>query len=349
MLCFAEEEPPEYDVAERVRQLNEELAKVPSPTEHHRAIKFNENPVSLIVPPPEYPSDDEEAKTAKQGQTQGQPPQDQAQDPPSKSQTQGQPPKVQLQNQVEVKDMERDDSDLESVHSVDREVESVEKDNVKVIDLADDSDDDVIDEEVPNSQHKPEVKRASDSEDEVDGKGDSRQTRDRHGDDTNTTSQPTDSKATDGEKVLVERNGKFELVEVNTLSTEEKKLYCPEYTESDSNSVSSKSSSTDRHSRSETKARAARPGTATAAQTRNRTSQRRVQSAQPRQTDYTTYEDCGYKSPYALSENEKQQLKREQRRKEDGKKKKDDDEKKRKEKDDEDAEDCFQVRVEECF
>ncbi len=57
-----EDPPPEYDVADRVRQLNEELAREPSPDDddRDRAIKFKEDLVDLVVPPDDYSDDDEQ-------------------------------------------------------------------------------------------------------------------------------------------------------------------------------------------------------------------------------------------------------------------------------------------------
>lgn len=55
-----EEPPPEYDVAERVRKLNEELANEPPPDDgKERSIKFKENLVDLVAPPPPDDSEDD--------------------------------------------------------------------------------------------------------------------------------------------------------------------------------------------------------------------------------------------------------------------------------------------------
>ena len=57
-----EDDPPEYDVADRVRQLNEELAKEPTPSsdERRRSIKFKETLVDLVAPPYDYSDDDDD-------------------------------------------------------------------------------------------------------------------------------------------------------------------------------------------------------------------------------------------------------------------------------------------------
>ena len=49
-------------MAERVRQLNEELANDPTPLEddRQRSIKFKDNLIDLVAPPPDYPSDEED-------------------------------------------------------------------------------------------------------------------------------------------------------------------------------------------------------------------------------------------------------------------------------------------------
>ena len=57
-----EEEPSEHDlyIRERVGESNEELAKEPAPDEVRRtSIKFKENIVDLVVPPPDYDDDDQ--------------------------------------------------------------------------------------------------------------------------------------------------------------------------------------------------------------------------------------------------------------------------------------------------
>ena len=62
VFVLAEDDPPEYDVADRVRQLNEELAKEPTPNSDERrtSIKFKETLVDLVAPPYDYSDDDDE-------------------------------------------------------------------------------------------------------------------------------------------------------------------------------------------------------------------------------------------------------------------------------------------------
>ncbi|CAH1228905.1 CCDC181 [Branchiostoma lanceolatum] len=63
-------DPPEYNVKERLKELNEELAKEPLVEEEsrERKVMFKENLVELEVPPPDY-SDDEPDGTAKTDST----------------------------------------------------------------------------------------------------------------------------------------------------------------------------------------------------------------------------------------------------------------------------------------
>ena len=67
-----EDDPPEYDVADRVRQLNEELAKEPTPNSDGRrtSIKFKETLVDLVAPPYDY-SDDEEEESRENTNSEG--------------------------------------------------------------------------------------------------------------------------------------------------------------------------------------------------------------------------------------------------------------------------------------
>ena len=347
MLAVSEEEPPEYDVAERVRQLNEELAKEPSPTEHHPAIKFNDNPVSLVVPPPEYPSDEEADRTG------------------SKT-SQG-----QAQAQGDSMEVMKDDESVDSDRSATRDFESVDQIDSDVRGMKVDDNDDVIAEVVDSDNEQEKMREAresrgsaSDDDDahRVERESDSDENSDEKTDASKRDDVSTDkTSSVDDEKVLVERNGKFELVLASTLTAEEKELYLPDYNKkktastaaaSDTHSNSSKSSSDSKLAGGGggAKSRSHRPATATANQSRGRaatssTPSRRVQSAQVRQTDYTTYEDYGYKSPYGLTEKEKEQLKREQKKKEEKKKKKEEDEKARKLREQEEANDCFQVQT----
>ena len=60
LLSDLDDDPPEYDVAARVKQLNEELANEPEPdAERQRKVVFKENIIDLVAPPPDY-SDDED-------------------------------------------------------------------------------------------------------------------------------------------------------------------------------------------------------------------------------------------------------------------------------------------------
>ena len=61
-----DEDPPEYDVKERLKVINEDLANDPTPTEKsHSRVGFKQNLVDLVAPPPDYGDDDEDDKTDK--------------------------------------------------------------------------------------------------------------------------------------------------------------------------------------------------------------------------------------------------------------------------------------------
>ncbi|XP_056013653.1 coiled-coil domain-containing protein 181-like isoform X4 [Ostrea edulis] len=54
-----EEDPPEYDVKERLKTLNEELANDPTPVEKSNSkVNFKANLVDLVAPPPDYPDEE---------------------------------------------------------------------------------------------------------------------------------------------------------------------------------------------------------------------------------------------------------------------------------------------------
>ncbi|XP_064617618.1 LOW QUALITY PROTEIN: coiled-coil domain-containing protein 181-like [Liolophura sinensis] len=54
---FPDEEPPEYDVKDRIKQLNADLASEPMPDEREHKVMFKEDPVDLVVPPAEWEED----------------------------------------------------------------------------------------------------------------------------------------------------------------------------------------------------------------------------------------------------------------------------------------------------
>lgn len=67
-IIITEEDPPEYDVAERVRLLNEQLANEPEPDhDRTRSIQFKDNLVDLVAPPPDYSSFDVEEDEDRRG------------------------------------------------------------------------------------------------------------------------------------------------------------------------------------------------------------------------------------------------------------------------------------------
>ncbi|KAK3578094.1 hypothetical protein CHS0354_006751 [Potamilus streckersoni] len=62
---YPDEDPPEYNVKERLKELNQELANDPTPVENNREPKvlFKENLVDLVAPPPEYSDDESKSKS----------------------------------------------------------------------------------------------------------------------------------------------------------------------------------------------------------------------------------------------------------------------------------------------
>ncbi|XP_045197008.1 coiled-coil domain-containing protein 181-like isoform X2 [Mercenaria mercenaria] len=66
MGCLPDEDPPEYDVTERLKILNEELKNDPTPVEKQNESKvvFKSNLIDLVAPPPDF--SDEEGEDKKQ-------------------------------------------------------------------------------------------------------------------------------------------------------------------------------------------------------------------------------------------------------------------------------------------
>lgn len=68
---LAEEDPPEYDVKERLKTLNEELANDPTPVEKSNSkVNFKANLVDLVAPPPDYPDEETPRETSETPKTQ---------------------------------------------------------------------------------------------------------------------------------------------------------------------------------------------------------------------------------------------------------------------------------------
>ena len=224
-----DEPPPDYDVTERVRQLNEELAKDPTPLEdeRERSIKFKDNLVDLVAPPVDYSESEEEAADQRrEGERTGE-----GQNEPGDSSP---------------------------------------------------------------SQQSPDHAASRDQQEQ----------------------SPQRKAQEDEEKILVERNGKFELISATDLSPEEREMYGVE------EPTSSREES--QATRSPHPPPGPRPATANGAPSRGRsqqqgagTSQRRAQSAMsadsgPRGSEFDA-NNFEYTSPYALSEEDKKQLAREKR------------------------------------
>ena len=61
MSPLADEDPPEYDVKERLKVINQDLANDPTPIEKsHSKVGFKQNLVDLVAPPPDYGEDEED-------------------------------------------------------------------------------------------------------------------------------------------------------------------------------------------------------------------------------------------------------------------------------------------------
>lgn len=68
---FSEEDPPEYDVKERLKTLNEELANDQTPVEKKNSkVVFKANLVDLVAPPPDYPDEETPRENSETPQTQ---------------------------------------------------------------------------------------------------------------------------------------------------------------------------------------------------------------------------------------------------------------------------------------
>ncbi len=244
IICIVDEEPPEYNVAERLRQLNAELAEEPQPEEKERSIKFKDNLVDFGPPAPDYPSDEE----------------------------------------VEDEGYPHGDG----------------IDNV----VAPMSDDD-YENSVGQSPRSPSEGGAGDA-------SQSKSVNNGHSPGTMTGEKPSSSQSKktprDDEKVLVERDGKFELISAKDLTAEERDLYLvPAADEGDGTTRSGGSSE---GSYDPSPPSQPRPATAGPGNGRRRVGSappRRVQSAQPRkvQKDQAVLEDFNYQSPYAISDKEK--------------------------------------------
>lgn len=80
--CTSDEDPPEYDVAERLKILNEELKNDPTPVEkqHESKVVFKENLIDVVAPPPDFSDDEDEKKPNSPKSTKNKTPEKQSDD-----------------------------------------------------------------------------------------------------------------------------------------------------------------------------------------------------------------------------------------------------------------------------
>jgi hypothetical protein len=69
--CGLADDPPEYNVKERLKELNAELAAEPDPDDRHHRVGFKEELVDLVAPPPEVSEDEETPRKAKEKEGEG--------------------------------------------------------------------------------------------------------------------------------------------------------------------------------------------------------------------------------------------------------------------------------------
>lgn len=285
-ILFSDEEPPEYDVAERVRQLNQELANSPTPLDDERArsIKFKDNLVDLVAPPPDYPSEDEgagPAAAATAATTPATPPASNNKQPDNnKSDVHNKDSSI---NELKLGNMNLNDNEEKAEDASKSQSVFHESNGVKPSESSGKaSDQDKLPQEKPPAAPPP-VQERSKQDDK------------------------------DKDQVLVERDGKFELVNVEDLTAEERHLFLgPQEAEQPSSDTPDGSASTESTQNSAslhpTPPRHPRPSTASSAQSHRRavTSaayKRRAQSATPSRS--TANHSSGkfnsdYQSPYAI-------------------------------------------------
>ena len=255
-VLFSEEDPPEYSVAARLRQLNEELAQEADPDDdRERSIKFKEDLVDLVAPPPEYPSDEEGTS-----------------------------------------DRAEDSNEIEPPKSPNRNDNEYEEDFEDNADSPKNSDDKRLTNN--NSQPMADNKRLQNGND----------SRDNGGDRLTAAGKRTNVKNKDessNDKILVERDGTFELLYAKDLTADERQMYLPQTADEEDEVDTGRSSG----SYEPAPPKDPRPSTAAASSGRRRVTSappRRVQSAQVKRVENKpVLEDFHYTSPYALSDQQK--------------------------------------------
>ena len=270
-MLISEEDPPEYNVAARLRQLNEELAQEADPDdERERSIKFKENLVDLVAPPPEYPSEDD-GEGCVTDRTEG----SYGSDPPESPSKDGDEYEEDFEDNAESPKQSYDYGD--SNNNYDKSVDNNQSKQA-----------------MADNKKPPGVNRSRDN----DGAASAATAKKR-------TSKEGMSNNSSDEKILVERDGKFELVHVKDLTAEERQLYLPEATEKEDGEETSRSSG----SFEPIPPKDPRPATAGTTTNRRRVTSappRRAHSAQAKRVEnQPILEDFNYTSPYALSDRQK--------------------------------------------
>ena len=307
-----EEDPPDYDVTERVKQLNQELAKEPDPDDdRERSIKFKEKVVDFEVPPDDYsedegadgkkPSDDNKDElssdisdtresTDHTNDASGDITEDSA-DPVSATATQEQQPSSDNEDDLDNNDSHNNTIDHDEQSHGDNEQQQ-DSNNI-----GDYNNDVGVNDDVDNPSPP------SDLDDENEK--------------TDNSQESTSTKKGTGDKILVERDGKFELLNSEDLTAEEKDLYLAknddDETEKSTGRESSMGDSTFRSSDSSASTEISfqphppanqRPATAAGRKARQNSSKpRRAQSAQ----NERFLDNFSYVSPYAISDEDKKQ------------------------------------------
>ena len=335
---FSEDEPPVYDVADRLKQLNQELAEDPTPIDddRERSIKFKDDLVDLVAPPPDYEvfeSDDDGPSTVR--------PQDKEvekrEDESARSQDFDETDSKQLRNpqkpSTDANNREYEDApDDIQLHkmSLNSPPDSPERDEHH---------DNITDSEGFTNPSPDDDSRVPSATESING------TQNSHSDYGSDTEDPdpadspikTTSANKDEEKVVVEINGKFEYLSREELKARGDYHLLPP----DDNSPRS-DSSTSIGSFQPTPPKAPRPKTAAeggggARARKSSAPPRRAHSANPPRSQVnhgSGLEDFNYNSPYALTPAQKKYLRyrqkqEQERQRQDRERQKEEEEKKK--------------------
>ena len=340
VLFSADEEPPEYDVTERLRQLNAELEQEPMPEDdsRERSIKFQEDPVSLIVPPDNY-SDTEDDQN----------PQDMADNQDSQSKLDSSQQRQDLGGSGDSGGQQQDSDDRLSPRA--GADGSGDAPSSKESDQYSEDWQDTEPESVGNGRrhysdsHDYEEAATSDGEEEEaapEGNKDTEQTANKSESENEDAQQQQShqqeqrsNENNDDNMIVIERNGKFEHVNVNELTAEERELYGVQ---------------TEEDKKEEKQVHEPKPPSHPRPSTASHPQQRRAGRGAPRSTSAMGHSstdsgnsNCNYKSPYAMTDEEKKRRLKEQNEQERQKKEEEKAQKEQEERDRADAEDAFQA------